>query len=120
MKLAKIKDAAQVFSNWLQRNVQLKRPSVPNPFMEVIAVARTQPPAPPAIHPTAFDHISPTEDQIGKMADITEAFKICANTILQSVPAGSDQTYILHQLRDCAMWANAAILRNPDGSPKSI
>lgn len=39
-------------------------------------------------------------------------------TIEPWLPDGPDKTYVLRQLRDCAMWANIAITRYPDGSPR--
>ena len=36
----------------------------------------------------------------------------------QLILDGPDKTFMLRQLRDCAMWANIAITRNPDGSPR--
>ena len=52
--------------------------------------------------------------------DTTRAlFKVFVANIDGLLPAGPDKTYVLRQLRDCAMWANIAITRNPDGSPRT-
>jgi hypothetical protein len=35
------------------------------------------------------------------------------------IPDGPDKTYLVRKLRECAMWANIAITRQPDGSPRT-
>ena len=35
------------------------------------------------------------------------------------IPDGPDKTYMLRKFREVAMWANIAITRNPDGSPRT-
>lgn len=71
------------------------------------------------LHPTTFEYLKPTDDQLNTMGAVREAFKAFTNTIEPWIPEGPDKTYLLRQLRDCAMWANIAITRNPDGSPRS-
>jgi len=41
-----------------------------------------------------------------------------AEVLDQYVPDGPDKTYLLRKLREIAMWANVAITRNADGSPR--
>ena len=35
------------------------------------------------------------------------------------IPEGADKTYLLRKLREVAMWANVAITREADGTPRS-
>jgi len=41
-----------------------------------------------------------------------------AETLEELLPAGPDKTYVMRKLREVAMWANIALTRNPDGTPK--
>jgi hypothetical protein len=34
------------------------------------------------------------------------------------VPEGPDKTYLMRKLREVAMWANVAVTRQPDGTPR--
>ena len=72
-----------------------------------------------ALHHSTFQYLKPTEDQLAAMASVREAFENFANFLGQAIPEGPDKTYLIRQLRDCAMWANIAITRNPDGSPRT-
>lgn len=71
-----------------------------------------------ALHPTTFGYLKPTDDQINTMGATREAFTVFAKTLDGFLPDGPDKTYMMRQLRDCAMWANISITRNPDGSPR--
>ena len=72
-----------------------------------------------SLHPTTFEYLKPTDDQINTMGAVREAFRTFVSTIETWLPEGPDKTYVLRQIRDCAMWANISITRNPDGSPRS-
>lgn len=72
-----------------------------------------------ALHSSTFQYLRPTDDQMNTMGAVREAFAVFAATLDGWLPEGPDKTYVLRQLRDCAMWANIAITRNPDGSPRS-
>lgn len=72
-----------------------------------------------ALHPTTFEYLKPTDDQVQTMGATREAFKVFTATIDKFIPEGPDKTYLMRQLRDCAVWANIAITRNPDGSPRT-
>jgi hypothetical protein len=71
-----------------------------------------------ALHPTTFEYLKPTDKQVQDMGAVREAFKVFTDTIDKFIPEGPDKTYLLRHLRDAAMWANIAITRNPDGSPR--
>jgi hypothetical protein len=46
------------------------------------------------------------------------AFTQLAATLQAALPDGPDKTHVLRLLRTAAMWANVAITRHPDGSPR--
>ncbi len=71
------------------------------------------------MHSTTFEYLKPTDEQIESMARVREVFATCAGTVIFHVPEGPDRTYLIRKLRECAMWANVAITRNADGSPRT-
>lgn len=72
-----------------------------------------------ALHPTTFDYLKPSEDQMRVMDKMRSAASVYASAIEAHVPDGPDKTYLLRKLREVAMWANVAITRQPDGSPRA-
>lgn len=74
---------------------------------------------PMSLHPSTFEYLKPTDDQLAAMAEVRAAFKNFSEILEDRLPDGPDKTYVMRQLRDCAMWANIAITRNPDGSQRS-
>lgn len=72
-----------------------------------------------ALHPSTFDYLTPTAAQLTTMASTRTEFARFAAFLNTLLPDGPDKTYVMRQLRDAAMWANIAITRNPDGSPRS-
>lgn len=72
-----------------------------------------------ALHNSTFEYLSPTDEQKATMNEVRLAFLQFSRDLDSRIPDGPDKTYLLRQLRDCAMWANIAITRNPDGSPKT-
>jgi hypothetical protein len=71
-----------------------------------------------ALHPTTFEYLKPTEAQLSTMSATRTIFADAALKLGELLPDGPDKTYVLRQFRDCAMWANIAIIRNPDGTPR--
>lgn len=65
-----------------------------------------------------FDYLKPTEMQIADMAVMRQAARDFHNKILMHVPEGPDKTYMIRKFREVAMWANVAITRHPDGTPR--
>jgi hypothetical protein len=49
---------------------------------------------------------------------LRRAFHMLNEMIEQEVPDGPDRTHTQRMLRTAAMWANVAITRNADGSPR--
>jgi hypothetical protein len=70
------------------------------------------------MHPSTFQYLKPTDEQMTTMADAREHADIYAQALNLLVPDGPDKTYIMRELRGLAMWVNVAITRNPDGSPR--
>jgi hypothetical protein len=70
------------------------------------------------MHPSTFEYLKPTDEQIVSMAYVRALFRDFVSHIDVHIPEGPDKTYLMRQLRDCAMWANIAITRQPDGSPR--
>jgi hypothetical protein len=72
------------------------------------------------LHHSTFAYLSPTPEQLKTMGTLREAAALYANALEQHVPNGPDKTYLLRKLREVAMWANVAVTRNPDGSPRDV
>ncbi len=70
------------------------------------------------LHVSTFEYLKPTDAQLSTMAAVREQFADFARKLDLAIDDGPDKTYLMRQLRDCAMWANIAITRNPDGSPR--
>jgi len=69
-------------------------------------------------HESTFEYLKPAEGQIVHMAIVREAFADMAKIIDKHVPDGPDKTHTIRLLRTAGMWANVAITRQPDGSPR--
>ena len=70
------------------------------------------------LHDSTFEYLKPTEEQIEDMKAVRYAAKEFARVIEAKLPEGPDKTYILRAHRSTAMWANVAITRQADGSPR--
>jgi hypothetical protein len=70
------------------------------------------------MHPSTFEYLKPTEAQINDMGDLRAAAAGYARALEAILPDGPDKTYCLRKLREVAMWANVALTRQPDGSPR--
>ena len=71
------------------------------------------------MHPSTFNYLKPTDEQFATMEHLRLRFQQFADDISPMIPDGPDKTYLLRQLRDVAMWANTAVTRQPDGSPRT-
>lgn len=72
-----------------------------------------------AHHPSTFEYLRPNEDQVATMERVRGAASNYAAILDANVPDGPDKTYLMRKLREVGMWANVAITRNPDGSPRT-
>jgi hypothetical protein len=70
------------------------------------------------MHPSTFDYLKPTDEQLRRMEIVRAAAKDYYGTLDRELPVGPDRTYIMRELRSLAMWVNVAITRWPDGSPR--
>jgi hypothetical protein len=70
------------------------------------------------LHETTFAYLTPTEAQVEAMAKARAAAAAYAAVLIDVLPDGPDKTYCLRTLRTVAMWANVAIDREADGSPR--
>jgi hypothetical protein len=71
------------------------------------------------MHPSTYEYLKPTDDQLAKMARVRAAAKAYSDVIEAELPEGPDKTFMLRNHRSNAMWANVAITRQPDGTPRS-
>lgn len=70
------------------------------------------------LHPSTFEYLKPTDEQIAKMARVREASRVYAELLDRELPDGADKTFILRTHRTNAMWANVAITREANGEPR--
>ena len=72
-----------------------------------------------SMHPTTYEYLKPTDAQLDQMAQHREAAKVYGDALEALLPDGPDKTFVIRAHRSNAMWANVAITRQPDGSPRS-
>ena len=70
------------------------------------------------MHSSTFEYLKPTDQQIMALATLREAAKVYAEMLDKMLPDGPDKTFVLRAHRSNAMWANVAITRLPDGTPR--
>ena len=70
------------------------------------------------LHSSMFNYLKPTDSQVQDMTIVREAAKDYCDKLEVIVPEGPDKTYLMRKLREVAMWANIAITRLPDGTPR--
>ena len=71
------------------------------------------------LHPSTFEYLKPTDEQITAMALVRTAAKEYADKLEAILPDGPDKTFIIRAHRANAMWANVAITRTADGTPRT-
>jgi hypothetical protein len=70
------------------------------------------------MHDSTFNYLKPTGYQTSVMQDLRQAAAQYSAALEHFLPDGPDKTYTLRKLREVAMWANVAVTRHPDGSPR--
>jgi hypothetical protein len=70
------------------------------------------------MHESTFEYLKPTEEQIACMARVRAAAKAFCDILETELPDGPDKTFVIRAHRSNAMWANVAITRQPDGTPR--
>jgi hypothetical protein len=71
------------------------------------------------LHPSTFEYLKPTDNQIERMSALRQASKEYAELIDSQLIDGPDKTYILRRIRETAMWINVSVTREADGTPRS-
>ena len=71
-----------------------------------------------AMHSSTYEYLKPTEAQIEKMARVRAAAAAYNAVLDAELPDGPDKTFVIRAHRSNAMWANVAITRLPDGTPR--
>lgn len=70
-------------------------------------------------HPSTYEYLKPTDKQVARMAKVRAAAKVFNDVLDEHVPDGPDKTALIRAHRTNAMWANVAITRLPDGTPRN-
>lgn len=65
-----------------------------------------------------FEYLKPTDVQIEQMAKVRAAAKAFCDVLEAELPDGPDKTFVIRAHRSNAMWANVAITRLADGTPR--
>lgn len=71
------------------------------------------------MHATTYEYLKPTDDQITRMNAVRAAAKAYSDVLERELPDGPDKTFVIRNHRSNAMWANVAITRHPDGTPRA-
>lgn len=71
------------------------------------------------MHPSTYEYLMPTEAQKEAMARVRAAAKAYNDVLDAVLPDGPDKTFTIRNHRSNAMWANVAITRLPDGTPRA-
>lgn len=70
------------------------------------------------LHPSTFEYLKPNDTQMQQMDILRKASAVYAAALEANLPDGPDKTFVLRAHRSNAMWANVAITRQADGSPR--
>ena len=70
------------------------------------------------LHPSTFDYLKPTEEHLRTMTMARRATSTYASMLESLLPDGPDKTYVMRKVREIGMWANVAITRFADGTPR--
>lgn len=71
------------------------------------------------MHASTYEYLKPTDEQMDTMSKLREAAKAYGEALEALLPDGPDKTFVIRNHRSNAMWANVAITRQPDGSPRA-
>jgi hypothetical protein len=71
------------------------------------------------LHKSTFEYLKPSADQLARMEQARQAAAQYARELDRLLPEGPDKTFVLRAHRSNAMWANVAITRLPDGTPRT-
>ncbi len=71
------------------------------------------------LHQSTFAHLQPTDEQIALMEQMRQYSAVYAAALDRLLPDGPDKDFIIRNHRTNAMWANVAITREVDGTPRA-
>lgn len=71
------------------------------------------------MHPSTYEYLKPSDAQVERMARVREAARVFGEVLEKELPERPDKTYAIRGHRSNAMWANVAITRLPDGTPRA-
>jgi hypothetical protein len=70
------------------------------------------------MHPSTYEYLKPTDQQVEQMARVRAAARAYSEVLEVELPDGPDKTFVIRAHRSNAMWANVAITRLTDGTPR--
>lgn len=70
------------------------------------------------MHASTYEYLNPTDEQKQQMAKLRQAAKEYGDALDAILPDGPDKTFVIRSHRSNAMWANVALTRQPDGTPR--
>lgn len=70
------------------------------------------------MHASTYEFHKATDTQVARMAKLRAAAKTYGDALEAELPDGPDKTFVIRAHRSNAMWANVAITRLPDGTPR--
>lgn len=70
------------------------------------------------MHESTFGYLKPTDAQVEQMARVRAAAKAFNDVLEAELPDGPDKDSTIRAHRSNAMWANVAITRQADGTPR--
>ena len=70
------------------------------------------------MHASTYEYLKPSDEQTAQMARVRAAAKAYSEALERELPDGPDKTFVIRAHRSNAMWANVAITRHADGSPR--
>ena len=71
------------------------------------------------MHASTYDYLKPTDAQVEAMNKVREAARAYSDVLDAVLPDGPDKTFVIRNHRSNAMWANVAITRHTDGTPRT-
>lgn len=71
-----------------------------------------------ALHESTFEYLETTDKQVARMQRVRSAAKTFYDVLEEELPEGPDKTFVVRAHRSNAMWANVAITRLSDGTPR--
>lgn len=71
-----------------------------------------------SLHQSTYEYLKPTQEQAERMARVRAAAAVFSAVLEAELPEGPDKTFTIRGHRSNAMWANVAITRLPDGTPR--